>query len=80
MKAVVRKIVEISMSEEEAVRLGSEIKSIISEINAMIESKVTMSTANSVYIISDSIGTGSVLRSVFDTLGCMSEQGLISAR
>ena len=80
MKAVVRKIVEISMSEEEAVRLGSEIESIISEINAMIESKVTMSTANSVHIISDSIGTGSVLRSVFDTLGGMSEQGLISAR
>ena len=80
MKAVVRKIVEISMSEEEAIRLGSENESIISEINAMIGSKVSMSTVNSVHIISDSIGTGSALRSVFDTLGAMSEQGLISAR
>lgn len=80
MKAIVKKIVEISMSEEEAVRLGSEIESIIGEVNALMESKVAMSTANSVHIINDSVGTGSILRSVFDTLSGMNEHGFISAR
>ena len=80
MKAIVKKIVEISMSEEEAIRLGSEIESIISEVNALMESKVAMSTANSVQIINNSVGTGSTLRSVFDTLEGMAENGLISAR
>lgn len=79
MKAVVKKIVEISMSEEEAIRLGGEIESIISEVNAMLESKVSMSTANSVHIISDSIGPASSLRSLFDMLKYMTKQGVISA-
>ena len=80
MKAIVKKIVEISMSEEEAIRLGSEIESIIGEVNALMELKVAMSTANSADIINDSVGTGSALRSVFDTLSGMTEHGLISAR
>ena len=79
MKAVVKKTIEISMSEEEAIRLGSEIESIISEINAMIESKVSMSTANSIHIISDSIGPASNLRSLFDILVYMTKQGAVSA-
>ena len=80
MKAVVKKTIEISMSEEEAIRLGSEIESIISEVNAMIESKVSMSTANSVHIISDSIGPASNLRSLFDILKYATKQGAVSAR
>lgn len=80
MKAVVKKTIEISMSEEEAIRLGSEIESIISEVNAMLESKVSMSTANSVHIISDSIGPASNLRSLFDILGYMTKQGAVSAK
>ena len=79
MKAVVKKTIEISMSEEEAIRLGSEIESIISEVNAMIESKVSMSTANSIHIISDSIGPASNLRSLFDILVYMTKQGAVSA-
>ena len=80
MKAVVKKTIEISMSEEEAIRLGSEIESIISEVNAMIESKVSMSTANSIHIISDSIGPASNLRSLFDILKYATKQGAVSAR
>ena len=80
MKAVVKKTIEISMSEEEAIRIGSEIESIISEVNALIESKVSMSTANSVHIISDSIGPASNLRSLFDILGYMTKQGAVSAK
>ena len=79
MKATVKRTVEISMSEEEAIRLGSEIESIISEINAMIESKVSMSTANSVRAISDSVGPASSLHSLFDMLIYLTRQGSISA-
>lgn len=80
MKATVKKTIEISMSEEEAIRLGGEIENIISEVNAMLESKVSMSTANSIHIISDSVGPASNLRSVFDMLKCLTKQGPISAK
>ena len=80
MKAVVKKIIEISMSEEEAIRLGSEIENIISEVGAMMETKVNMSTANSVHIINDASGPASKLRSLFDMLKCTTEECSISAR
>ena len=75
MKAVVKKTIEISMSEEEAIRLGSEIEYIISETNAMLESKVNMSIANSIRIMSESVGTGGSIRAVFDLLKFMANPG-----
>lgn len=80
MKAVVKKTIEISMSEEEAVRLGSEIENIISEVGAMMETKVVMSTANSVRVISDSVGSASNLHSLFDMLKYLTRQSSISAK
>ena len=80
MKAVIKKTIEISMSEEEAIHIGSEIESIISEVSALIESKVSMSVANSVNIISDSTGPASNLRSMFDLLKYMTKEGSISAQ
>ena len=80
MKAVVKKTIEISMSEEEAIRLGSEIESIISEVSAMMEIKVVMSTANSVRVINDSVGPASGLRSVLEMLKCMTGRSFMSAK
>ena len=80
MKAVVKKTIEISMSEEEAIRIGSEIESIISEVGAIMETKVAMSTANSVHIINDATSPGSNLRSLLVMLECTIKEGSISAR
>ena len=79
MKAAVKKTIEISMSEEEAIRLGSEIEDIISEVSAMMEIKVTMSAANSLHIINDSIGPASNLRSLLVMLKYVTKEGAVSA-
>ena len=74
MKATVKKTIEISMSEEEAIRIGSEIASIISDVGDMMETRVSMSTANSVLIINDATGPASNLRSLLVLLKCTTEE------
>ena len=80
MKAVIKKTIEMSMSEEEAIRLGSEIESIISGANTLMESKISVYAANSAQIISDSVGPESALRQVFDLLKYMTKEDSVSAQ